>query len=240
MGTRIEVVHLGLTPYRAAWQRQHDYHARCQGTGENILLLTEHLPVVTVGYRRPREQLLSVARLEQEGIPVIEVERGGGVTYHGPGQLVAYPLFSSLFRACGVKNFIARLETIMCRVSGQFGLHATQRRGFPGVWVGEQKLGAVGIAIRRGVSLHGFALNVNVDLRPFSYILPCGIRDAGVTSLSRECGEMMMMRAVLEQTSRAFAEIFAVPVKENDYECSGVERALRERAVDYHQPTGAA
>jgi lipoyl(octanoyl) transferase len=236
MRIRIDVVHLGLTPYREAWQRQHDYHARCRTTGENILLLTEHLPVVTVGYRCPREQLLSVAMLERQGIPIVEVERGGGVTYHGPGQLVAYPLFSSLFRACGVKNFIARLEAIMCRVSDRFGIHAAQRQGFPGVWVGEQKLGAVGIAVRRGVSLHGFALNVNVDLRPFSYIIPCGIRDAGVTSLSRECGKTVAMRTVFEQTSRAFAEIFAVPVKENAYEWSGVERALGERAVDYYQP----
>lgn len=236
MGTRIDVVHLGLTPYREAWRRQHDYHTRCRTTGENILLLTEHLPVVTVGYRCPREQLLSVAVLEQQGIPIVAVERGGGVTYHGPGQLVAYPLFSSLFRACGVKNFIARLEAIMCRVSGQFGIHATQRQGFPGVWVGEQKLGAVGIAIRRGVSFHGFALNVSLNLQPFSYITPCGIRDAGVTSLSRERGEMIAMRAVLEQTSRAFAETFAVPVKESDYEWSGVERALCQRSVDYSQP----
>ena len=225
METRIDVVHLGLTPYREAWQWQHDYHARCRATGENMLLLTEHPPVVTVGYRCPREQLLSVAALEQQGIPIIEVERGGGVTYHGPGQLVAYPLFSSLFRSYGVKNFIACLEAIMRQVSGHFGVQTTQRQGFPGVWVGEQKLGAVGLAIRRGVSLHGFALNVSVDLQPFSYLIPCGIRGAGVTSLSRERGELVAMRAVIEQTSRTFGEIFAVPVKENDYEWSGVERA---------------
>lgn len=218
METRIDVVCLGLTPYREAWLWQHDYHARCRATGENILLLTEHLPVVTVGYRCPREQLLSVAVLEQQGIPIIEVERGGGVTYHGPGQLVVYPLFSSLFRSCGVKKFIARLEAIMCQVSRHFGVRTTRRQGFPGVWVGEQKLGAVGIAVRRGVSLHGFALNVNIDLQPFSYIVPCGVRDARVTSLSRERGEQVAMRAVSEQIPRVFGDIFAVPVKENDYE----------------------
>jgi lipoate-protein ligase B len=236
METRIDVVRLGLTPYQEAWLWQHNYHARCQATGENILLLTEHLPVVTVGYRCPREQLLSVAVLEQQGIPIIEVERGGGVTYHGPGQLVAYPLFSSLFRSYGVKNFIARLEAIMGQVSSHFGVQTTRRQKFPGVWVGEQKLGAVGIAIRRGTSLHGFALNVSVDLQPFSYIIPCGIRGARMTSLSQERGELIAMRTVIEQTSRAFSEIFAVPLKENDYEWSGVERAACQRPLDYPQP----
>ncbi len=216
MEKRIDVVHLGLTPYREAWQWQHHYHARCRATDENVLLLTEHLPVVTIGYRCPREQLVSVAALEQQGIPIIEVERGGGVTYHGPGQLVAYPIFSSVFRLWGVKNFIARLEAIMGRVSGHFGVQTTQRQGFPGVWVGEHKLGAVGLAIRRRVSLHGFALNVSVDLRPFSHLIPCGIRGAGVTSLSRERGEEVTMRAVMEQTVRAFGEIFAVPVREGE------------------------
>jgi lipoate-protein ligase B len=194
---------------------------------------------VTVGYRRSRDQLLSVAMLERQGIPIIEVERGGGVTYHGPGQLVAYPLFSSLFRSCGVKNFIARLEAIMCQVSDYYGVPATRRYGFPGVWVGEQKLGAVGIAVRHGVSLHGFALNVSVDLQPFAYFVPCGIRGAGVTSLSRERGTIVAMSPVIAQMTRVFAEIFAVPVKENDYEWSGVERAACQRPVDYPQSTRA-
>src|SRR5262245_65391873 len=104
MGTAIDVVHLGLVPYREVWRLQHDCHTRCRTTGENILLLTEHEPIVTLGYRRLREQLLSVSALEQKGIAVVEVERGGGATYHGPGQLVAYPIFSTLFRACGVRS----------------------------------------------------------------------------------------------------------------------------------------
>lgn len=237
METRIDVVHLGLTPYREAWRWQHHYHARCRATGENILLLTEHRPVVTIGHRCPREQLLSMTTLEQQGIPIIEVERGGGVTYHGPGQLVAYPLFSSLFRSCGVRNFMARLEAIMGQVSGYFGVQTTQRHGFPGVWVGEHKLGAVGLAIRHGVSLHGFALNVSIDLRPFSYLIPCGIRGAGVTSLSQERGELVGMGPVIAQASHAFGEIFSVPVKENDYEWSGVERTACARPVDYSQST---
>src|SRR5262245_48276100 len=212
MGTAIDVVHLGLVPYREAWCLQHDCHTRCRTTGENILLLTEHEPIVTLGYRRLREQLLSVSALEQKGIAIVEVERGGGATYHGPGQLVAYPIFSTLFRACGVRNFVARLEAIMCQVSSTFDVLAVRRPGFPGVWVGERKLGAVGVAVQSRVSLHGFALNVNVDLQPFSYIVPCGIRESGVTSLKQEVGDSLEMRTVFAQTCRAFSEVFTVPI----------------------------
>jgi len=237
MGTVIDVVHLGLVPYREVWRLQHDCHARCRATGENILLLTEHEPVVTLGYRRPREQLLSVSALERKGIAIVEVERGGGATYHGPGQLVAYPIFSSLFRSCGVRNFVARLEAIMCQVSSTCNVLAVRRSGFPGVWVGERKLGAVGITVRHGVSLHGFALNVNVDLQPFSYIVPCGIREGGVTNLKQEVGNSIEMQTVLTQICRVFSEMFTVPIRERTHEWSGVERASRQRALDYHQST---
>ena len=223
MGTAIEVVHLGLVPYREVWRLQHDCHARCRITGENILLLTEHDPIVTLGYRRPREQLLSVTTLEQEGIAIVEVERGGGATYHGPGQLVAYPIFSTLFRSWGVRKFITRLETVMGQVSQSFNVRTVQRPGFPGVWVGGRKLGAVGIAVRSGVSLHGFALNVNIDLRPFSHIVPCGLRECGVTSLKQEVGETIEMRTVVAQTCRAFSAVFTVPIQERTYEWGSVE-----------------
>jgi lipoyl(octanoyl) transferase len=234
MGSVIDIACLGLVPYQEAWRLQREYHARCRVTGENILLLTEHEPIVTLGYRRPREQLLAVSALAQKGIAIVEVERGGGATYHGPGQLVAYPVFSSLFRSCGVRNFVARLEAVMCQVSSQCNVLAARRPGFPGVWVEDRKLGAVGIAVQSGVSLHGFALNVNVDLQPFSYIVPCGIREGGVTSLKQEGGRRIEMRAVLAQTCRAFSEVFAVPVQEKTHEWSGVERTSRQRAMDYH------
>src|SRR5205814_4598510 len=126
------------------------------------------------------------AELAEKGIGVVEVERGGGATYHGPGQLVAYPIFSSLLRKCGVRDFVARLEEIMCRVSRSFGVAATRQPGLPGVWGGARKLGTVGIAVRRGASLHGCALNVNIDLPPFASIVPCGFPDRGVTSLEQE------------------------------------------------------
>lgn len=206
---------LGLSDYPQALRMQQALHARCRTTGENALVLTQHYPVVTLGYRRRREQLrLSAAELAQRGIALMEVERGGGATYHGPGQLVAYPIFSSLLRHCGVRDFIASLEEVMCRVSRSCGVPAARQPGLPGVWVAERKLGAVGIAVRGGASLHGCALNVNLDLRPFAYIVPCGLADKGVTSLKKERGLPILMSEVEQLTRLSFATVFAASVEE--------------------------
>src|SRR5262245_37251121 len=111
MGKVIYLADFGLSHYHDAWRVQRAAHGHCRITDENVLLLTQHHPVVTLGYRRPREQLLlSAAELQEKGIALVEIERGGGATYHGPGQVVAYPIFSSLLRRCGVRNFVARLE----------------------------------------------------------------------------------------------------------------------------------
>lgn len=225
MRTVIHTIDLGLTDYHHTLCLQRALHSRCRVSGENMLLLTQHYPVVTLGYRRLTEQLrLSVAELAEQGIALAAVERGGGATYHGPGQLVAYPIFSSLFRQCGVRGFIVRLEEVMRRVSRSFHVAADRRSGFPGLWVEYHKLGAVGIAVRGRASLHGCALNVNIDLRPFSYIVPCGLRDVGVTSLEQESGARIAMAEVVQQTRRMFAEVFAASVEEIPDEWSCIER----------------
>jgi lipoyl(octanoyl) transferase len=236
MSALISIADLGLTDYRAALRLQHALHARCWATGENVLVLTEHYPVVTLGYRRMREQLrLSATELSEKGIALVEVERGGGVTYHGPGQLVAYPLFSSLLRPFGVRGFVARLEEIMSRVSRSLGVAAVRQPGLPGVWVAERKLGAVGIAVRRGVSLHGCALNVNLDLRPFDYMIPCGLSDKAVTSLEHERGVLISMSEVVQQTRQNFAAVFAAAVEDLPDEWRCLERETGASALDYHQ-----
>ncbi len=207
---------LGLCDYRVALRVQRALHARCRATGENALVLTQHYPVVTLGYRRLREQLrLPATELAEKGIALVEVERGGGATYHGPGQLVAYPIFSSLLRPFGVRGFVACLEEVLSGVGRSFGVAASRRPGLPGVWVGERKLGAVGIAVRGRASLHGCALNVSLDLRPFAYIVPCGLPDKGVTSLERErSGAPVLMSQVVERTCRSFAAVFAASMEE--------------------------
>ena len=183
----IRCIRLGLTDYRHALVVQRRWHARCVAERANVVLLTQHRPVLTLGYRRPYEQVrLSVAQLHTKGLRIVCVERGGGATYHAPGQLVVYPLFSTLLQEYGVRRFVARLETVMQRTCRAFGVQATTRAGYPGAWVGERKIGAVGVSVRRRVSLHGFALNVDLDLRPFADILPCGLASDVVTSLERE------------------------------------------------------
>jgi lipoyl(octanoyl) transferase len=197
-----------------------------------VLVLTQHEPVVTLGYRRPRAQVrLSVEALAEQGIAVVEIERGGGATYHGPGQLVAYAIFSSLLRSRGIRRFVACLEEVMLRVSQACGVVAVRKPGLPGIWAGERKLGAVGIAVRGGVSLHGWALNVSLDLLPFSYIVPCGLADKGVTSLEQECGTPVSLSQVVEQTRLSFATVFATVVEEMPDERCGLERTTRAGAL---------
>lgn len=229
---------LGLCEYTQASQIQDVVHGHCVRTDANVLLLTEHLPVITLGYRRQREHLRYSANFFPErDITVVEAERGGGATYHGPGQLVAYPIFSSLVRRVGVRKFVHDLEEVMIRVSRNAGVVAARRAGFPGVWVGRRKLGAIGIAVRQGVSLHGFALNVNLDLQPFSYIIPCGLSDIEVTSLRQERGQDLAMAEVEDCVCREFASVFTATLQEMPNEWCRVEREANESPVDYHQPT---
>lgn len=220
----IYTAHLGLTTYQRALQVQYAMHARCMKGELNVLLLTEHLPVVTLGYRRLHEQILHPAdRLAEQGIAIVKSERGGGATYHGPGQLVAYPIFSSLLRRYGVRQFVTHLEEVMCRVSRMAGISAVRRPGFPGVWVESRKLGLVGVAVRRGVSLHGFALNVNLDLRPFSYIIPCGLTGVDMTSLQQETGTTLAMSEIENQVRQEFSSVFAATLQETPDEWCSAE-----------------
>jgi len=241
MSALIYTTDLGLSDYGTALRMQRALHARCRTTGENVLVLTQHYPVVTLGYRRLREQLrLSDWELTEKGIALVEVERGGGATYHGPGQLVAYPIFSSLLRPCGVRSFIARLEEILSRVSRSFGVEAVRRPELPGVWVEERKLGSVGVAVRQRVSLHGCALNVNLDLRPFDYIAPCGLSDKAVTSLENERGVSISMSKVVQWTRLNFAAVFAATLEEMPNEWCCPERETGAGALAYPQSPRAA
>ena len=171
--------------------------------------------------------------LAEQGLAVVETERGGGATYHGPGQLVAYPIFSSLLRRVGVRQFVEHLETMLCRVSQAFGVSAVRRPGFPGAWVESRKLGAVGVTIRRGVSLHGCALNVNLDLRPFSYIIPCGLSDVIITSLRQETGAMLTMSEVEARMRLECAAGFAATLQEMPDEWCSTERKTRPGTLDH-------
>ena len=159
------------------------------GQADEVVWCVEHPPTVTVG-RRPAPGTPSSEALSKLGIAYSRTERGGLATWHGPGQLVVYPLVSLWAHRLKVKDYVSRLEQVTIDWLATLGLDDARRRpGFPGVWVGNDKVAAVGIHIRRGVSLHGLAINLAPDLRGFSAIVPCGIADGGVTSVARICGQ---------------------------------------------------
>jgi lipoyl(octanoyl) transferase len=186
---------LGRVPYREAWQLQHDLVAqrRADEISDQLLLL-EHPPVLTLGrHSDPAHIRATAEELAERGIEVIRIERGGEVTYHGPGQLVAYPIIRLAERGLLLKPFVRALEQAMIDTAAGFGVDAGRWTGFPGVWCDpdgatRRKLGAVGLRVEGGVSYHGIALNITTDLDDFALIDPCGMPGAEVTSIAREAG----------------------------------------------------
>jgi lipoyl(octanoyl) transferase len=185
----IEIRRLGQTPYAdaLALQRALVEDRRADRIGD-VLLMVEHPPVLTVGVRGDggRSHILaSPDALAARGIEVHETGRGGDVTYHGPGQIVGYPLIDLKPDRCDVHGYLRDLEEVLIRVAADFGIDAGRVPGLTGVWVGEHKLAAIGVRISRWITSHGFALNVAPNLEDFDLIVPCGIADRGVTSLAR-------------------------------------------------------
>ncbi len=214
----LEATWLGRVPYREAWALQKALVAR-RATGETAdrLLLLEHPAVLTLGKHGDAAHVLAPdAELERRGIEVIRVERGGEVTYHGPGQLVVYPIVRLVDRGLLVRPLVRALETAMIETCAGFGVSAGRRDGEPGCWVGgegpfHRKIGALGLRIERGVSYHGIALNGDPDLADFDLIDPCGMPGLASTSIARELGRpIAASRAdAAELLARPFAEAFA-------------------------------
>ena len=169
--------------------------ARHDGTlRQDVILLQEHQPVFTIGRHGDMSHLMiSKDFLDERGISVIRVERGGEITYHGPGQLVAYLIIDLKAAGTSVKAHMNTLEEVMIRTAGDFGVNATRRPINPGIWVDNRKLGSIGVAVRHGIAFHGLALNVNTDLAPFSWINPCGLENVGMTSIEKEISAPVSM-----------------------------------------------
>lgn len=200
----------GLVEYAAAlaWQHARAAALRAGSEGEALVLL-EHPPVYTLGARGNDSNLLATPRaLAAFGARVLHTDRGGDVTFHGPGQLVAYPILDLRGRGIGAAGYVRSLEAIMIEAVARFGVQAERVRGRPGVWVGGAKLAAVGVRVSRGISRHGLALNVSTDLEWFARIVPCGIPDSEATSLERLLGEAPAMREVEDALAEAFAREF--------------------------------
>jgi lipoate-protein ligase B len=185
------------------------------GKVEDILLLLQHPPVMTLGRSGKVENLLaSEATLKEEKIQLIFTDRGGDVTYHGPGQLVVYPILNLRLLGLSVPDYVWRLEEVVIRVLARFRISAGRVEKLRGVWVGQEKIASLGIHLSRWISKHGLALNVNTDLGPFRLINPCGITDRRVTSMAQILGRSLPMEEIEELTLGAFAEVFGFSLDE--------------------------
>ena len=183
----------------------------------DLLLLVEHEPVITLGRRARREHLLAdPASLARQGITVQETNRGGDITYHGPGQLVGYPILDLQALGQSVHGYVRHLEEVLIRTVADFGVSAGRIEGLTGVWVGTCKIAAIGVAIRHWVTMHGFALNVAPCLDHFGLIIPCGIADKGVTSLAQILGRPVPLEEVQPVLIRHFGEVFGLEMQESE------------------------
>ena len=170
-----------------------------------VLLLLEHEPVYTIG-RTPDQSSLRDASLLPH--PVVQINRGGQATYHGPGQLVGYPILNLAARGQDLHRYLRELEEVLIETLAEYGVAAARREGLTGVWVGARKIASIGVGVRRWISMHGFALNVCGDLTPFHEITPCGIAGVEMTSLERESGQPADVRSVADRVAAVFARRF--------------------------------
>jgi lipoyl(octanoyl) transferase len=209
------IVRCGLVPYEEARRNQKRIEAARQaGEIPDVLLLLEHHPVYTKGRRaRPEELGMGEDWYRMQGIEVCETDRGGAVTYHGPGQLVGYPIVSLRPYGDNVHEYVRRLERLMIDSLAAYGVEAEVIEDLTGVWVGGgppegRKIGSIGVHVNRGVTTHGFAVNVNNDLQPFEWVVPCGIEGVRMTSLCRELGSEVDMDAYMDVAAERFGEIY--------------------------------
>jgi lipoate-protein ligase B len=206
----IACIRLGQVPYEEARRTQKRLEAsRQEGTIPDVLLLLEHPPVYTKGRRSSADELpMGEDWYRLQGIEVAATDRGGRVTYHGPGQLVAYPIVSLKSYGDDVHLYVRNLERVMIESLAEHGVEAGLRDGLTGVWVAERKIGSIGVHVNRGVTTHGLAVNVSNDLQPFEWIVPCGIDHCQVTSLTRELGAEQDVHAFATTLAERFGEVY--------------------------------
>ena len=203
-GGILTVERLGTVPYRPTWELQDELadQRRARRIGDRLLLL-EHFPVYTIGRGGDESNMLATPeRLRELGAELIRIDRGGDVTFHGPGQIVAYPIVE-LRDPLDLRRYVRTLEAAVIATAAAFGVTSDRLDGSPGIWVnGDRKVGALGVRVKRGVTTHGLALNVNTDLRWFDETIPCGLPDKGVTSLAHELGSPVAMHEVAAELAR--------------------------------------
>ena len=230
---RVDVMRLGRTEYRACWALQRSLQERrIAGEIGDVLLLTEHDPVITLGTTANSGHLLTPSRvLSGQGIDVVASNRGGDVTFHGPGQIVGYPIFDLTQHTPDLHVYLRQIEALVSEALSSFGVRSTRVKGYTGVWVGDEKICAIGIHVRRWVTMHGFALNVNTDLSLFRHIVPCGITDHGVTSLALLLGRSVPVRQVEDALLEACERVFHVTLHETTSKELGIDTDALQRSA---------
>jgi len=198
----------GSVPYDDALQWQYDLvEKRRSGLIDDTLILLEHPPVLTTGRRQQEHNIL--VDTDALGVPVIRTNRGGEVTYHGPGQLVGYLIVDLSSFSRKVKQFVFNLEEVFVQfLKNEYDIQAQRHDKHRGVWVGDSKITAIGLAIEREITMHGFAFNINTDLEHFKWIVPCGIQDKGVTSLEQLTGKTQDMDVIMPQIAEIYKEVY--------------------------------
>jgi len=208
---KLQILNLGVCDYLSAYQIQLDLVARRQkGEIDDTLILVEHPPVITLGKSAEDSHILFAEDyLREQGVEVHQIERGGDVTYHGPGQIVGYPIFDIKHGGIGIRTFVENLEQLFIRLlKEEFDIPAGKDPVHTGVWVNGCKITAIGLAVKRGVTMHGFAFNVNTNMSHFQLIVPCGIADRGVTSLEMLTGETQDYARSTELVADYFCKVF--------------------------------
>ncbi len=213
---RAILVDVGKMDYRECWSLQHVLHSdRLEEKLPDCFLFAEHPPVITMGKKSNQDNVLvPESVLKERGIACIPIERGGDVTYHGPGQLIGYPIFALKDRKMEIGEFVSSLEEVMIRALNEFDIRGERNALNRGVWIGMRKIGFVGVAVKRGVSLHGFALNVAPDLSFFQMIHSCGLKDVSITSLRDQLAGPVAIKEVKKHIRFHFQDIFGLSLDE--------------------------
>jgi lipoyl(octanoyl) transferase len=201
---------LGFIDYKEAWDLQQVIHSkRVVGEIEDTFFLLEHPNTYTLGKTAQKENLIGTEDyLKQNQISVYDIDRGGDITYHGPGQIVGYPIIDLNNWYKDTHKYLRALEEVIIKTCGEFGLSSERNPKHTGVWIGDRKIAAIGIKVSRWVTMHGFAFNINTDLDLFTGIIPCGIQDKAVTSLKRELNREVSIQEVKEKLLKNFTELF--------------------------------
>ncbi len=214
--------YLGVVSYEAALELQRKLmQARAEENIPDVLLLLQHPPVFTIGkFRGEKDILISPEKLAKEGISLFHTNRGGSITYHDPGQLVGYPILNLKEMNLGVREYIWKLEEVIINLLLGFGIQGHRVERYPGgVWVSDKKICSVGIHVSRYITTHGFALNVNPELRHFEYINPCGIKGSVMTSVAKILGYPVAVEAIIDSLLSSFSETFGLKCEQGIFPC---------------------